>query len=663
MNFRSLKLGGFILLACCCIDAVCAGSADAQAAGSPLVSLNGQWQFTMDSSVAAGSDAGWDSITVPGNWDTLPAYRTHKGSGWYRRTFAPPPEWRGKHVSIRFGAVSQEATVWLNGAKLGSHQGGYTPFEFDLTGTVKWDSPNVLLVEANNAPHRGAWWSWGGISREVTLMASGDARLLWQHIRAEPILSEGQANLSVDWKVLNQSDKPLVVSIAARIDGAAEPNLSATATIPTKAEQIIQAHCNMSKDRVRLWDFDHPNLYALTSSLSIGRDVVDERTDLFGIRKIEVTKDALLLNGEKVRLCGFNRVADSNTTGSTEPDELVRRDIDLMKCAGADLARLMHHPQAPNLLNYLDEKGMLIFCEIPVWGKEDPNMKPDDPLARQWMREMIERDYNHPCIIGWSMGNELTHHDAYVRSMLSFTRKELDLSRILTYVSNSGLQKDYGPANDPISASEILLHNYYGGAPGKAAEILHAKWPDLPIFFSEFGARQIGAASDATIPGLEKTMATLAGHPYVIGVSMWTFNDYRSDYRGTPASGNREWGVVDVDRHPKAAYQQVRRLFSPVHSLTVVNGVVKIEPRGTDEIPSYCLRGYKLKWDGGEMNVPDLKPGDAAWTASILAQTGPGTTEVTLMTPTGYAVADSTEQLSPHVRVSREVHPANEAHR
>jgi beta-galactosidase len=642
MNYRLLLIAILTIAAAGSVRAR-GGTAITQSSNNSELSLDGQWQFTVDPAALARKDAQWDSISVPGNWDTLPAYRLHKGSGWYRRSFTPPQAWQGKHVRIHFGAVYEKATVWLNGQNLGSHEGGYTPFDFDLTGRIRWDGPNDLLVEADNSYQRGAWWPWGGISRDVTLIASGEGRILWQHVRAEPDLANGTADVFVSWKIANQSDRTLTVSIASTLDGAMEPTLSATLTIAAKTEQVAEARCTMPKDRVRLWDFDHPNLYLLTSRLAIDANVVDERADRFGIRKVQVVPDGLLLNGQRVRLCGFNRVSDSNEAGNTEPDELVHRDIDLMKSSGANLCRLMHYPQAPNLLNYLDEKGMLIFGEIPIWGGGDPSMKPDDPLARQWMREMIDRDFNHPCIIGWSMGNELAGHNAYVRSMLTFTRDQLDDHRILTYVSNSGLQKGYGPKNDPISASDILLHNYYGPSPGHAAEVLHAKWPDLPIFFSEYGIHQFGAGSGATIPGLEKSMATLAGHPYVIGVSLWTFNDYRSGFKDTPSSGNREWGVVDVNRHQKAAYQQVRKLFSPVHSLTIANGIVRIEPRGVDEIPSYSLRGYKLRWSAGEMDLPDVLPGSAACTFTLPSQAGARTAGISLITPTGYDVADASD--------------------
>jgi len=313
-----------------------------------------------------------------------------------------------------------------------------------------------------------------------------------------------------------------------------------------------------------------------------------------------------------------------------------------MKCCGADMARLMHFPQAPNLLDYLDEKGMLIFEEIPVWGGGDPNVKPGNPLTEQWLREMIDRDYNHPCIIGWSAGNEIWNHYAYVSSMHDYIRRELDSSRLLTYVSNTAATKGYGPANDPATVSDPILLNSYQSFDGPAL-LVHQRWPDKPLFFSEWGFAQIGAGLNATIPHFEQGLVkTIQGHPWLIGLSIWTFNDYRNGFKTGPASGNREWGVVDINRRPKAAYYQVRKAFSPVHALTVAGGQIRIDPRTPDEVPSYPLRGYTLQWktgsQSGSIPVPDLKPGDPPWTAPCPAVPG---LKVSLYTPTGYDVTDA----------------------
>jgi beta-galactosidase/beta-glucuronidase len=331
----------------------------------------------------------------------------------------------------------------------------------------------------------------------------------------------------------------------------------------------------------------------------------------------------------------------------------------MMKGAGAVFARLMHTPQAPNLLDYLDEKGMMIFSEIPVWGWDDPQKFAGNPLTKQWLREMIERDYNHPCIIGWSCGNELAGHYAYVASMNEYVHRELDPYRLVGYVSNTAGLPGYGPKNDPVSVSDLVMINKYGTprAFEEVPSLLRERWPDKPVFYSEFGQGQIGASLDAKIPEVEKIWGNISKEPYVIGGALWTFNDYRSGFKGTPPSGNREWGVVDIERRPKAAYWQIRKLFSPVHSLEIKGGAVLLTPRSGAEIPCYTLRGYEIAWKRfdskgkatgeGRLALPDVAPDSPPWTSPIPEAGEAARVTVSLITPTGYDVADASNPEPP----------------
>ena len=637
-----------------------ARAAPASVDGEATQSLNGVWDFTIDPAAVSSPDARWDSLTVPGNWDATPAYSKHRGQGWYRRSFTVPDEWRGKRIRLRFDAVYHEAGVSLNGHVIGSHTGGYTPFEFDITNLVNYDGSNTVVVKADNTYSRGAWWPWGGISRAVTLLANNDARIVWQHIRSEPDLASGTAAVFVRYKLANAGTTQLAVSLSSIIDGASPAPLVTTATLAPESETIVEAKALLPKKDVRLWHFDHPNLYVFTTTLTAGGKVLQSQKDRFGIRKVEITKDGLYLNGEKIRVAGFNRVSDSSATGNTEPDALVRQDVDLMKSAGAVFSRLSHTPLAPNFLDYLDEKGLLIFAEIPVWGSGDPQVKKDNPLTKQWLREMIERDYNHPCIIGWSPGNELTKHYGYVASMNDYIRKELDPHRLAAYVSFTAYRDDHGPKNDPVTVSDLALINTYanGGKGEVFAERVvktRERWPDLPVFFSEYGSRQIGGSPKAQIPNLASIWENMTRDPAVIGGSLWTFNDYRSGFPGTPGSGNREWGVVTVDRQPKAAYWQIRKLYCPIRALTVVDGVVSVEPRRPTAVPAYTVSGYQLAWTFADVSgkitaqgvvpLPDLKPGDPVWSRPLSGAKAAATVTVHVLTPAGYTVADFPDRM------------------
>ena len=183
---------------------------------------------------------------------------------------------------------------------------------------------------------------------------------------------------------------------------------------------------------------------------------------------------------------------------------------------------------------------------------------------------------------------------------------------------------------------------------------MRAQWPDKPVFAAEFGVKQIGARAEATVPNFAALWAGITREPYVIGGALWTLNDYRSDYKGTPASGNREWGVVDLERRPKAAYHEARRVFAPARALEFDAAHIRLTPRGADEAPSYTLRGYRLEWTAreaaggetrrGEIALPVLRPGDPAWESPAPA---PGLESLRLIAPTGYDVLDGTPIAAP----------------
>ena len=552
--------------------------------GSEELSLNGSWQFTVDSLPSQSqewtqpnySSESWDQLLVPGNWDTENAYANFSGTGYYRKQFTVPANWPGSRLRLCFGAVYQTTEVWLNGEYLGKHIGGYTPFEFDVADIIQAGDTNTIALSANNEYGHGAWWHWGGISREVKLVRNNEQRIVWQHIVAEPNLETGQASVTASIKLANHSSNAFSGTLIATIPKCRTcAAVEVEVRVPANDETTTRLSFDLPPEEVKLWDFEHPNLYQLTSALknkTAGKPV-HTASDRFGIRTIEAQGDQLLLNGEAIHLNGFNRVADHRAYGQTEPDHLVKFDIDAMKAMGGNFTRIMHYPQATNLLDYCDEVGMLLIEEIPVWGKGNPEIVPNNPRTKQWLREMIERDYNHPSIVGWSVANEIADGDLegrkmsprvydYVKTMLEYVGT-LDSSRLKTYVSFTvGSAEKRG--DDPADLCDIVCFNSYGEA-DELAKRCHAVWPNKPLFISEIGKGQIGLNPDEAVlaESLKTAIKNLEKLDYVVGSSLWTYNDYRSRYEGTPASQNRAWGVYNGWRQPKQGAEQIQNLYAP----------------------------------------------------------------------------------------------------
>lgn len=540
------------------------------------LSLNGTWQFLASNEVDvkevfAEDFSKWDTIQVPGNWDTRERYSEYVGKGYYQKTFTPPANWKNKQIRLKFDAVYETAKVWLNGTLLGEHVGGYLPFEFNITNKVDFKNENKIVVMADNTYKRGAWWAWGGISRDVSLLANDDVRIVYQHITSEPNFETNKVNFFIKYKVENNGENESVLKVNANIEGVHSDVLDILVEGHSTAISIIKFEKELSD--VKLWHFNSPNLYELKSSISINNIEADSTIDKFGIRKFEVKGEQFFLNNEAVRMNGVNRVHDHPDYGNTEPDHLIKQDmLDIKYNLGCNFSRLMHAPLSKNILKLCDSIGFLLVEEIPVWGENDPQSVPNNPQIKLWMKDMIERDFNHPSVVAWSVGNELRTTEpkwgeqhltkdqySYVNEMIDYTAS-LDKTRLKTYVSNTSYQGgEIG--KEPYEKVDFLCVNSYGHAI-KIIEKVHQRFPGKPIFVSEIGRGQIGPAPEAVLKDdLVSFLRDLKAFPYVTGVSIWSYNDYRSNYKGTPESGFREWGIVDERRNKKEAYNQLKEVY------------------------------------------------------------------------------------------------------
>ncbi len=591
------------------------------------ISLSGQWDFSNDKNLEKNNSwvnvkynsSKWFKINIPGNWDTENDYSEFKGTGYFRKSFVVPKDWNKGKIFLQFGAVYQKCDVWLNGSKLGSHIGGYTPFEFNITDKLVPGKKNTIAISVNNKYKRGAWWHWGGISRDVTILRYNQQRIMRQQIIATPNLKTGTSEVTNDIFIKNYDSNDfsgkLIVSILDK---------HGNETIGEKIEQKITAKkseslklnvkFNLNKGQTKLWDVNAPNLYKISTTLiSSNNDTVHQVVDRFGIRKIEVQGSRMLLNGKVIYLNGFNRVGDHRAYGQTEPEHLVKFDIDAMRAMGCNFTRIMHYPQPKILLDYCDEIGMLLFEEIPVWGKGDPQLIPENPLTKQWLTEMIERDFNHPSIIGWSVANEIADKDkkgrqmspkvyGFVETMFNHV-DNLDTTRLKTYVSFTATKADT-LGIDPADLCDVVCYNSYGPAYKQAVK-LHNTWPNKPIFFSEIGKKQVGES--LTESGLSETLINeikkLDSLDYVIGSSLWTYNDYRSLYGGTPKSQNRAWGAYNVWRQPKKAAYDIRELYTRKESNEKLPSLAKIPVNTPDStvyieaivpLQNSCMVGYTV---------------------------------------------------------------------
>lgn len=653
------------------------------------ISLHGNWNFALDPTKSGekldwympwqpienspqGYSVGWDIVQVPHCFSIDQRYEGYVGTVWYRKMFEYKGDISQKHLRLHFDAIFYQCRIWLNGKYVGIHEGGYTPFEFDITEFLQ-EGNNFLAVEVDNAwGHTtipGArlgnepkhlvypWWEYGGITRDVYLVETGKVFVAKQKIEAEPDLKSGSATVKVKTWIRNTETSPVSLNVGLALRSGEEKitlnkknkEQSKSITIKPYSEETVTQTITLSSDQVKLWHFDHPNLYSLQTALSGSSDTFEER---FGIRKIETKEGKLFLNGESIRVGGANRHSDHPEYASMDNEAVASIDMPLIKEASMVFSRLNHTPTNKAFMDWCDEKGYLIIAEPGNWQISPQQMA--DPVMRakfvQQMTELIERDWNRPSVIGWSMGNEYAswtaEGDAWTGDMAA-TAKQLDSTRLLTFVSigHGGSEENLATPHDSFRYCDLLCINFYGGGAGleQGLENLHKKYPDKPVFISEFGLRADEKTEEERIAYFKDYLDLVRKKEYVVGTSWWAFNDYRSRFPNTNPNGYREWGLVDPDRNPRKLYEVVREEYaSATLKFDKSTDKMKIIVQARTDYPAYTLSGYTLEYnneknEAQKMPLNTLKPGESQ-TIEITQSTLP--TTIKLISPTGFTVLE-----------------------
>lgn len=656
--------------------------------GEQRIVLDGDWKFrtdVLDQGVDQKwydnkyNDAYWEDMKVPGSWELLNQYAEYFGKAWYRKTFESPEIAKGKHVFLEFGAVSMSYRVFLNGQEIASIEAGNYLERFDISPLLKKGQKNTLAVWIDNTLIFGAYTNWGGIRRPVVLSIVDPVFVQRQEIISVPDLGKGTASVNVKVFLNNVSDAVQNVSLFSAINYNGTTLKTSAPVLVKLAPHSVVAHSlsfQLSKSQTRLWDFDHPHLYHSVSTVNKKNGFKNGYSDRFGIRKIELDGYKFKLNGKSVRLAGYNWVADDRTSGNTLPEWRYKQDIDRMKMAGANMARLSHRPLPEDVMDYLDEKGILSVSEFNNWS---PYLNADAEQPRTFAKKLVEQQFNHPSVIGWSVGNEMgnlkTHPkvNEYVSDIIKYIKTELDPGRFVLYVSNTADFQD----NDAAKYGDFIMINKYVEGAGfeKAVDELKKRYPGKAVFMSEYGAYKTNLLY--TTPNQTSWNSMLVdkvtGKDNLFGFAVWTFNDYRSLYKSpnletaTPMHQNRQWGIVDAYRNKKRAYYQLRKFYAPVKHMQVdlsykdAKGIatVAIVPRAKTAIPSFGLKDYSLIWElrttgaktagGGILPLPAIAPGSEVlnrtfqWKADDKA----AFLKIALLSPTGYNVVDTVIHLLP----------------
>jgi len=477
-------------------------------------------------------------LTVPGDWNSQDEKLLfYEGTIWYKKSFDYSKKDRSR-VFVYFGGANYLTDVYLNGQKLGRHEGGFTPFNFEVTSLLR-EKDNYLVAKVDNKRRRDAvptlntdWWNYGGLTREVSLIEMPDTFIQDYLIQ----LRKGTLDQVAGWVKLNGTAANQTVNIEI-------PEAKIKQSVTTDANGYAPVSFKAS---LNLWSPQTPKLYDV--KLTAGADVV---TDKIGFRSIETKGTDIFLNGKPIFLRGISVHEESPRGGRAYGEDDARTLLTWAKELGCNFVRLAHYPHNEAMTRMADQMGVMVWSEIPVYW----TILWDNPAtfenAKTQLGESILRDKNKASIILWSVANETPVGDArlkFLKGLIDYARS-LDSTRLLTAAN----ERHYADpvtqvVDDPLGEYLDVLgcNEYVGWYDGVSAKADGLSWKvtlNKPLVISEFGGDALfGNHGDKNAKWTEEYQKDLYEHqigmlrkiPSLRGMSPWILTDFRSPRRPLP---------------------------------------------------------------------------------------------------------------------------------
>ena len=546
------------------------GLARGEGGPSPRLTLSADsgWRFILgdppgaEAPVIAGT--GWRRVDLPHDWSIEhppdPASPTGNGGGffpagvaWYRRSFDAPPAWKAKRVSLELDGVSRNATLYLNGRRLGAWPSGYTSVAFDLTPHLAFGARNVLAVRVDtSAQPNSRWYTGAGIYRHVRVVVTEPVHVArWGVFVTTPEVGPAPVKVLVRTKVSNEGGTPADVVLETRLvapDGRAAGLARSPLALPAGDSEAVQ---EIPVASPRPWSPATPALYEAVTRLVAAGTPVDEVVTRFGIRTVAWSAEkGFLLNGAPLELTGGSVHHDNGPLGAAAFDRAEERRVEILKAAGFNAVRTAHNVPSPAFLDACDRLGLLVLDEpFDVW--KTAKVKHD--MAREfdewWMHEldgMVLRDRNHPSVVMWGVGNEIqevwTPDGAPLARRIAGRVRELDPTRPVTQAFAGAT---FGENPDAaIAEVDIAGYNY---SIAKNHEKDHERVPARVMMSTE------SLPSDVF-----REWQLVHELPYVVGEFVWT----AMDYLGESGIGGWRFGTPERANQAEAFRGMVRQAMA-----------------------------------------------------------------------------------------------------
>jgi beta-glucuronidase len=514
------------------------------------------------------------TLKVPGDWNTQePTLFRYEGVIWYQRDFDFQPK-AGTRTFLHIGAANYKSFVWVNQKRICDHEGGFTPFDCEVTGVLHPGSNFVVIAvdstrEVDGIPSVGIdWFNYGGLTRDVSLVTVSKAFVddYDVHLKREAVFSAANATTLTGYVHVEGASAGTSVGLRipeAGVDTIVKTDAEGKAAFEVKAKQLA------------LWSPEQPKLYRV--ELSAGDDKL---TDEIGFRDIRVDGTKILLNGKSVFLEGANMHAEAPYRGGRAySDEDVKNIFGFLKDLNANFVRLCHYPHDERMEREADREGVMVWSEIPLWQHISFEKAEVYAKAVAMLNEMIRRDRNKASVILWSVSNETPNNPTRTEFLTNLANeaRRLDTTRPITsaligpHPKGSEMMQD-----DPLmKALDVVGQNeYIGWYEGRPEDADTMRWtfPQKPILISEFGAEakqgNHGGKNDRwteeqQVNVYEHQFVMINKIPQVRGLIPWVLMDFRSPTRNIPKlqDGYNRKGLISEDGKKKLAFGQFQKAY------------------------------------------------------------------------------------------------------
>jgi len=538
-----------------------------------VININYKWAFTKQAAaVPAQLPMDWNWVNLPHTWNNIDGQDGgadyYRGTCYYAKSIDKMELPESEQYYLEFEGANASAKVYLNGKKLAEHDGGYSTWRVNITEALELN--NLLVVEIDNSinetvyPQMADFTFYGGLYRDVNLICVSNSHFDLDYyggpgLTVTPVMDGKNAKVAVSGYITNLKEGQSVKCILLDAEGC------------TVAEAENAEGCfDFVIENAHLWHGrKDPYLYSAKLSLIENGEEIDSVSARFGCRSFEIDPErGFILNGEEYPLHGVSRHQDRWGLGNALLPEHHDEDMDLICEVGANTIRLAHYQHDQYFYDLCDERGMVIWAEIPYISQHMPTGR-ENTISQ--MKELVVQNYNHPSIVVWGLSNEITMKGEGDPDLLENHRilndlvHEMDKTRLTTIaaISMCPIDAEYLTIPDVISYNHYF--GWYGGDTsmnGPWFDNFHAKHPNIPVGVSEYGCEGLNWHTSKPTQGdyteeyqayyHEELIKQLFTRKYIWSTHVWNMFDFAADARAEGGeNGQNHKGLVTFDRSYK----------------------------------------------------------------------------------------------------------------